>query len=182
MPLNKRQIHERALQGMIEHYEAAQVKENLSERLISYGLGRFGYDMRIGDVFKVPNLWYAGAIDPKKFDPNAWLTITVKGAFVLPPNSFCLAESIEVFHIPRDLIGIVLGKSTYARSGVVANFTPLEPGWKGTVTIELGNLSPLPVLIYPNEGIAQVIFLQGEETEGYSGKYQNQYGIVHGRA
>jgi dCTP deaminase len=167
-----------AEKGMIMPFAENQVREGV----ISYGISAYGYDMRITDKFKIFTNVNSTIIDPKKFDPNS--LIDFKGnVCIIPPNSFVLATSIEYFNIPRDVIVICLGKSTYARCGIVVNVTPLEPEWEGHVTIEISNTTPLPAKIYANEGIAQVIFLGAEEIcrvsyKDKAGKYQAQKGIT----
>ena len=178
MVKNDRRIREMAQKGMITPFEEGQVREGV----ISYGISSYGYDMRIADEFKIFTNINSTVIDPKGFDPNSF--VDFKGdVCVIPPNSFVLASSVEYFKIPRDVIVICLGKSTYARCGIVVNVTPLEPEWEGHVTIEISNTTPLPARIYANEGIAQLIFLGAEEvcTRSYAdktGKYQAQKGIT----
>jgi dCTP deaminase len=178
MVKNDRWIREMARKGMITPFEEGQVRKGV----ISYGLSSYGYDMRIGDEFKIFTNINSTVIDPKGFDPQSF--VDFKGEVcVIPPNSFVLASSVEYFRIPRDVIVICLGKSTYARCGIVVNVTPLEPEWEGHVTIEISNTTPLPARIYANEGIAQLIFLGAEEVCARSyadktGKYQAQKGIT----
>ncbi|MBI4680007.1 MAG: dCTP deaminase [Nitrospirae bacterium] len=178
MVKNDRWIKEMAEKGMITPFAENQVREGI----ISYGISAYGYDLRITDKFKIFTNVNSTIIDPKKFDPNS--LIDFKGdVCIIPPNSFVLATSVEYFNIPRDLIVICLGKSTYARCGIVVNVTPLEPEWEGHVTIEISNTTPLPAKIYANEGIAQVIFLGAEEIcrvsyKDKAGKYQAQKGIT----
>jgi dCTP deaminase len=165
--------------GMIQPFIDTQQREDV----ISYGLSSFGYDMRIASEFRVftPNI-YNSVVDPKDIDERAMVEYEVDDHILIPPNSYVLGRSVEYFKMPPDVLGIVLGKSTYARSGIIVNVTPLEPGWEGYVTIEVGNGTPLPAKVYANEGIAQVIFLQGEApTVSYAdkqGKYQKQTGIT----
>ncbi|NWF52441.1 MAG: dCTP deaminase [Nitrospirae bacterium] len=171
-------IKEKASKGMIEPFSDKQIRENV----ISYGLSSYGYDMRIADDFKI----FAGInhkfIDPKELGPNNF--IDFKGSIcVIPPNSFALGRSVEYFRIPRETIAICLGKSTYARCGIIINITPLEPEWEGYVTIEISNTAPLPAKIYANEGIAQILFLEASEVcdKSYAdraGKYQAQKEIT----
>lgn len=149
--------------------------------IISYGLSSYGYDMRIGSEYKVFTNTFNRVVDPKAINPQTF--VDVQGLYCdIPPNSFALARSVERFKIPRNILCIVLGKSTYARAGLIVNVTPLEPEWEGEVTIELSNTTPLPVRVYSNEGIAQVIFLEGDPCEtSYAdkkGKYQHQTGIT----
>src|SRR5208337_1933675 len=155
MVKNDRWINEMAQGGMIAPFQESQVREGV----ISYGVGSYGYDMRIGDEFKIFTNINTTVIDPKHFDPRS--LVDYKGDIcIVPPNSFVLASSLEYFKIPRDVLVICLGKSTYARCGIVVNVTPLEPEWEGHITIEISNTTPLPAKIYANEGIAQLIFLQ----------------------
>ena len=158
---------------------------------ISFGVSSYGYDVRVGPLFKVfTNVSRSGSqaiVDPKQFSDDSFVTIDVretgKDHIVIPPNSFALCETVETLHIPRDVLAICVGKSTYARCGIIVNVTPLEPEWRGKVTIEISNTTPLPAKIYANEGIAQMIFLQAETTCAVSyadkaGKYQDQQGLV----
>ncbi len=152
---------------------------------ISYGVTSYGYDVRVGTAFKVFTNVNSSIVDPKAFDPKSFVDLDASetGFILIPPNSFALCETVEYFEIPRDMLAICVGKSTYARCGIIVNVTPLEPEWKGKVTIEISNTTPLPAKIYANEGIAQIIFLRGEETcaRSYadkSGKYQDQPGLT----
>jgi len=178
MVKNDRWIKEMAEKGMITPFAENQVKAGV----ISYGVSSYGYDMRISDEFKVFTNVTSTIIDPKKFDPRSF--VDFKGdVCIIPPHSFVLTTSVEYFKIPRDTIAICLGKSTYARCGIVVNVTPLEPEWEGHVTIEISNTTPLPARIYANEGIAQLIFLGAEELcmtsyADKTGKYQAQKGIT----
>lgn len=178
MVKSDRWIKEMATKGMIEPFNAKQVRKGV----ISYGVSSYGYDMRISDEFKIFTNINNTVVDPKKFDPKSF--VDFKGSVcIIPPNSFVLASSVEYFRIPRDVLVICLGKSTYARCGLVVNVTPLEPEWEGHVTIEISNTTPLPAKIYANEGIAQLIFLQAAEIcevsyKDKSGKYQAQKGIT----
>lgn len=152
------------------------------EKLVSYGLSSYGYDIRVSDEFKVFTNVYNSIVDPKKFTEDAFVDI-IANECVIPPNSFALARSIEYFRIPRNILTICLGKSTYARCGIIVNVTPFEPEWEGHVTIEISNTTPLPAKIYANEGIAQVLFLEAAEECAISyadrgGKYQKQRGIT----
>jgi dCTP deaminase len=164
--------------GMIEPFVAEQVRGGI----ISYGLSSYGYDMRVADEFKVFTNVFNTLVDPKHFDPRSF--VDIRGDYCdIPPNSFALARSVEYFRIPRNVLCIVLGKSTIARCGIIVNVTPLEPEWCGYVTIEISNTTPLPARIYANEGIAQVLFLESDEPPLVSyadkaGKYQNQTGVV----
>jgi dCTP deaminase len=175
---NDRWIREMARNGMITPFNDSQSRQGV----ISYGTSAYGYDMRIGDEFKIFTTINSTCVDPKRFDPAAFADF--KGEVcIIPPNSFVLATSLEYFKIPRDVLVICLGKSTYARCGLVVNVTPLEPEWEGHVTIAISNTSPLPAKIYANEGIAQIIFLQAAEVcevsyRDKAGKYQAQKGIT----
>ncbi len=168
---------------MIEPFEPKQVKEVNGQRVISYGLSSFGYDMRVANEFKIfsASTGQLTVIDPKAIEEKA-LVDYVGGYCIIPPNSFALARSVEYFRMPANVTGIVLGKSTYARCGIVTNFTPLESGWEGFVTIEISNTTPVPVKVYANEGIAQCLFFGGEfplvTYADRKGKYQNQVGIT----
>ena len=150
--------------------------------VISYGLTSYGYDVRVGRRFKVFTNALCAVVDPKAFDPRSF--VDVEGDFCLiPPNSFALAETVEYLEIPRDILCICLGKSTYARCGVIVNVTPLEPEWRGKITIEISNTTPLPAKIYAEEGIAQILFLRGDDVCRVSyadkkGKYQDQKGLT----
>jgi dCTP deaminase len=150
--------------------------------VISHGVSSYGYDARVGNNFKVfTNVWGA-IVDPKNFDPNSFVDV-VGDSCLIPPNSFALAETVETFEIPRDVLAICLGKSTYARCGIAVNVTPLEPEWRGKVTIEISNTTPLPARIYAGEGIAQFLFFRAADVCKVSyadkkGKYQDQKGIM----
>jgi dCTP deaminase len=178
MVKSDRWIKEMAKKGMITPFSDKQVRKGV----ISYGVSSYGYDMRITDEFKIFTDINTTVIDPKKFDARSF--VDFKGdVCIIPPNSFALATSVEYFKIPRETIVICLGKSTYARCGIIVNVTPLEPEWEGHVTIEISNTTPLPVKVYANEGIAQVLFLGADEVceRSYadkSGKYQAQKGIT----
>lgn len=158
---------------------------------ISYGVSSYGYDVRVGTLFKIfTNVAVDGGVaivDPKRFDDRSFVTVdtakTGKDHVIIPPNSFALCETVEVFSIPRDVLCICVGKSTYARCGIIVNVTPLEPEWRGKVTIEISNTTPLPAKIYANEGIAQMLFLKADRVCSVSyadkkGKYQDQVGLV----
>jgi dCTP deaminase len=164
--------------GMIEPFEERQVRQGV----ISYGLSSYGYDLRIADTFKIFTNVYNTVVDPKAFDPRSFVDVQ-SDTCVIPPNSFALGRSVEYFRIPRNVMTICLGKSTYARCGIIVNVTPFEPEWEGFVTLEISNTTPLPAKIYANEGIAQVLFFESDETCAVSyadrqGKYQAQQGIV----
>jgi dCTP deaminase len=171
-------IRERASNGMIEPFS----QERVNRGVVSFGVSSYGYDMRISDEFKIFTNINTTVVDPKAFDPGSF--IDFQGSVcIIPPNSFALGRSVEYFRIPRDVLVICLGKSTYARCGIVVNVTPLEPEWEGHVTIEISNTTPLPAKIYAMEGIAQVIFLAAEEVceisyKDKTGKYQAQKGIT----
>jgi dCTP deaminase len=150
--------------------------------IISYGLTSYGYDVRIGRRFKVFSNARCAVVDPKNFDPASFEEVEGNSCLI-PPNSFVLAETMEFLEIPRDVIGICVGKSTYARCGIIVNVTPLEPEWRGRVTVEISNTSPLPAKIYAGEGIAQILFLKAEAVcrTSYAdkqGKYQDQQGLT----
>jgi dCTP deaminase len=164
--------------GMIEPFEERQVRQGA----ISYGLSSYGYDLRIADTFKIFTNVYNTVVDPKDFDPRSFVDFE-GDVCIIPPNSFALGKSVEYFRIPRNVITLTLGKSTYARCGIITNVTPFEPEWEGFVTLEVSNTTPLPAKIYANEGIAQVLFFEADETCAVSyrdrqGKYQAQQGIV----
>ncbi len=158
---------------------------------VSYGVSSYGYDVRVGTVFKIftnaPHDGGQSIVDPKRFDDRNFVTVDTaeigKDHIIIPPNSFALCETVEAFDIPRDVLVICVGKSTYARCGIIVNVTPLEPEWRGKVTIEISNTTPLPAKIYSGEGIAQMIFLKAERTcdvsyADKSGKYQDQAGLT----
>jgi len=163
---------------MIEPFSEKQVREGV----ISYGLSSYGYDLRVSDEFKIFTNVNSTIVDPKKFDERSFVTITADCAIV-PPNSFALARSVEYFKIPRDVLTLCVGKSTYARCGIIVNVTPFEPEWEGFVTLEISNTTPLPAKIYANEGLCQILFFQSDEVcevsyKDRAGKYQSQTGIV----
>ena len=164
--------------GMIEPFVDTQV----SAGIVSYGLSSYGYDIRVADEFKVFTNINNTVIDPKAFDPRSFVDIK-SDVCIVPPNSFALARTIEYFRIPRDVVTVCLGKSTYARCGIIVNVTPFEPEWEGFVTLEISNTTPLPAKIYANEGIAQVLFFQSDEVceRSYAdkkGKYLKQTGVT----
>jgi len=174
-----RWIRKMALEhDMINPFNDRQVRDGV----ISYGVSSYGYDLRVADEFKIFTNVNSAIVDPKNFDQRSF--IDVKGPSVLiPPNSFALARSVEYFKIPRDVLTICVGKSTYARCGIIVNVTPFEPEWEGFVTLEISNSTPLPAKIYSNEGLCQILFFQGDEAcevsyKDKSGKYQRQSGIV----
>ena len=164
--------------SMISPFEEKQVRNGK----ISYGLSSFGYDARVSDEFKIFTNVNSEIVDPKNFKPSNFVTKNVSEC-IIPPNSFVLASTIEFFKIPKDVLVICLGKSTYARCGIIVNVTPLEPGWEGHVTLEFSNTTPLPAKIYANEGVAQFVFLKGYEKPEISysdrkGKYMGQTGVT----
>ncbi len=167
---------------MITPYSGVQVKAHGAQKVISYGVSSYGYDMRCADEFKIFSNINSVIVDPKNFNEKSF--VEFKGdVCIIPPNSFALARSFERFRIPRDVLTLCIGKSTYARCGIIVNVTPLEPEWEGYVTLELSNTTSLPAKIYANEGIAQVVFLKAERECAVSykdrgGKYQNQEGVV----
>jgi dCTP deaminase len=168
--------------GMIEPFVEDQVREANGERVISYGLSSYGYDLRVSREFKVFTNVFNTVVDPKNFDPRSFVDIDTD-VCIVPPNSFALARSVEYFRIPREALTICVGKSTYARCGIIVNVTPFEPEWEGHVTLEISNTTPLPAKIYANEGLAQVVFFVADEVCGTSyadrgGKYQKQTGIT----
>jgi dCTP deaminase len=155
---------------------------SLRPGVISYGVSSYGYDVRVGRRFKVFTNVRCTVVDPKNFDPASFVDVEGDDCLI-PPNSFALAETVEYLEIPRDVIAVCLGKSTYARCGIICNITPLEPEWRGRVTIEISNTTPLPAKIYAGEGIAQILFLRAEEVCRVSyrdkrGKYQDQKGLT----
>jgi dCTP deaminase len=174
-----RWIREQAVQhNMIEPFCEKQVKEGV----ISYGLSSYGYDLRVSNEFKIFTNVNSAIIDPKNFDERSFVSVEAD-SIIVPPNSFALARSVEYFRIPRDVLTICVGKSTYARCGIIVNVTPFEPEWEGYVTLEISNTTPLPARIYANEGLCQILFFQSDEVCEVSyrdrkGKYQNQHGIV----
>lgn len=168
--------------NMIEPFEAGQVKVVNNEKIVSYGTSSYGYDVRCADEFKIFTNINSSIVDPKNFDNNNF--VDFKGdVCIIPPNSFALARTVEKFKIPRDTLVVCLGKSTYARCGIIVNVTPLEPEWEGYVTLEFSNTTPLPAKIYANEGVAQMLFFQSDEEceTSYAdkgGKYQGQVGVT----
>jgi dCTP deaminase len=171
-----------ASQRMITPFEPHQIKENATGPVISYGTSSYGYDVRSANEFKLFTNINATIVDPKQFDAKTFVDI-VSDECIIPPNSFALARTIEYFRIPRDILAIVSGKSTYARMGIVVNVTPLEPEWEGHITLEFSNTTPLPAKIYANEGVAQVLFLGADEAcetsyKDRQGKYQGQKGVT----
>jgi len=177
--LSDKNIRKLAIEeGMISPFEDKQVREGK----ISYGLSSYGYDARVSEEFKIFTNVNSEIVDPKNFKSSNFVTKNGTEC-IIPPNSFALARTVEKFKIPKDILVICLGKSTYARCGIIVNVTPLEPGWEGYVTLEFSNTTPLPAKIYANEGVAQFIFLKGKETPEVTyadrkGKYMGQTGVT----
>lgn len=169
-------------QKMIIPFESKLIKNIEDRKLVSYGLSSYGYDIRIADEFKVFTNVYNTIVDPKNFNKESF--VSIRGNYcIIPPNSFALARSIEYFKIPRNILTICIGKSTYARCGIIVNVTPFEPEWEGFVTLEISNTTPLPAKVYSNEGVAQVLFFEAKKCCNVSyadrkGKYMKQKGIV----
>jgi dCTP deaminase len=171
--------------GMIEPFEPKQVKQNAAgERMVSYGTSSYGYDIRCSKEFKLFTNINSTIVDPKNFDPNSFVEVNADFC-IIPPNSFALARTVEYFRIPRNVLTICLGKSTYARCGIIVNVTPFEPEWEGYVTLEFSNTTPLPAKIYANEGCAQVLFFEADADDvcetsykDRGGKYQGQVGVT----
>ncbi len=164
--------------GMIEPFETGQIREGT----ISYGLSSYGSDIRVAPEFKVFTNVHNVVVDPKEFDARSFVDVN-EDVCIIPPNSFALARTLEYFRIPRDTLVVCVGKSTYARCGIIVNVTPLEPTWCGHLTLEISNTTPLPAKIYANEGIAQLLFFQGDEEPEVAyadrkGKYQDQRGVT----
>lgn len=175
-------IKKQAKQGMITPFEEGQVRSKENTKVISYGVSSYGYDLRVSDDFKIFTNVYNSIVDPKEFRDDAFIE-QKSDICIIPPNSFALARSVEYFKIPRNILTVCLGKSTYARCGIIVNVTPFEPEWEGHVTIEISNTTPLPAKIYANEGIAQVLFFSADEIcdvsyADRSGKYMKQTGIT----
>jgi dCTP deaminase len=169
-------------QGMIEPFEPNQVRSNNGEKIVSYGTSSYGYDVRCANEFKIFTNINSAIVDPKQFDANSFVDF-VGDVCIIPPNSFALARTVEYFRIPRSVLTICLGKSTYARCGIIVNVTPLEPEWEGHVTLEFSNTTTLPAKIYAHEGVAQMLFLESDEICSTSykdrgGKYQGQTGVT----
>ncbi len=168
--------------GMIEPFEPGQVRESDGQRIVSYGTSSYGYDVRCSNEFKVFTNIHSAIVDPKEFDDSSFVNREAD-VCIIPPNSFVLARTVEYFRIPRNVLTICLGKSTYARCGIIVNVTPLEPEWEGHVTLEFSNTTPLPAKIYANEGVAQMLFLESDEVcetsyKDRGGKYQGQVGVT----
>ena len=167
---------------MIEPFISSQVRYVNDQKVVSYGTSSYGYDVRCANEFKIFTNIHSSIVDPKRFDENSFVNRT-GDVCIIPPNSFALARTVEYFRIPRNVLTICLGKSTYARCGIIVNVTPLEPEWEGHVTLEFSNTTPLPAKIYANEGVAQMLFLESDEVceISYSdrgGKYQGQEGVT----
>jgi dCTP deaminase len=171
--------------GMISPFEPNQIKQNAAgERMVSYGTSSYGYDIRCSKEFKLFTNINSTIVDPKNFDPNSFVEVNADFC-IIPPNSFALARTVEYFKIPRNVLTICLGKSTYARCGIIVNVTPFEPEWEGYVTLEFSNTTPLPAKIYANEGCAQVLFFEADADDvcetsykDRGGKYQGQVGVT----
>ncbi|HMA88974.1 MAG TPA: dCTP deaminase [Burkholderiales bacterium] len=167
---------------MIEPFEPGQVKEFGGRKIVSYGTSSYGYDIRCSNEFKIFTNINSTIVDPKAFDEKSF--VDFRGdVCIIPPNSFALARTVEYFRIPRNVLTVCLGKSTYARCGIIVNVTPLEPEWEGHVTLEFSNTTPLPAKIYANEGVAQVIFIESDEIcetsyKDRGGKYLGQQGVT----
>jgi len=169
-------------QNMISPFEAYQVREAGHGKTVSHGTSSYGYDIRCSNEFKVFTNINSAIVDPKHFTPESFVDVT-SDVCIIPPNSFALARSVEYFRIPRKVLVICLGKSTYARCGIIVNVTPLEPEWEGHITLEFSNTTPLPAKIYANEGVAQLLFLESDEEcetsyKDRAGKYQGQRGVT----
>ncbi len=172
--------------GMIEPFEPGQIRHVDGRKVISYGTSSYGYDIRCAPEFKLFTNINSTIVDPKNFDEKSFVDIAADHC-IIPPNSFALARTVEYFRIPRTVLTICLGKSTYARCGIIVNVTPFEPEWEGYVTLEFSNTTPLPAKIYANEGVAQVLFFESDEAcetsyKDRGGKYQGQRGVTLPRA
>ncbi len=181
-----RWIRRMAAEGMIEPFEPQQVRYAGEQRVVSYGTSSYGYDVRCAAEFRVFTNINSAVVDPKAFDDASFVTVD-SDVCIIPPNSFVLARTVEYFRIPRTVLTVCLGKSTYARCGIIVNVTPLEPEWSGHVTLEFSNTTPLPAKIYANEGVAQMLFFESDEVceTSYAdrgGKYQGQTGVTLPRA
>jgi dCTP deaminase len=179
-------IRRMAAQGMIEPFEPGQVRTLAGKKIVSYGTSSYGYDVRVAREFKIFTNINSTIVDPKAFDAASFVDFT-GDVCIIPPNSFALGRTMEYFRIPRSVLTICLGKSTYARCGIIVNVTPLEPEWEGHVTLEFSNTTPLPAKIYAGEGCAQVIFIESDEVcetsyKDRGGKYQGQQGVTLPRA
>lgn len=168
--------------AMISPFEPGQVRHGSNGKIVSHGTSSYGYDIRCSNEFKIFTNINSAVVDPKNFAPESFVDIT-SDICIIPPNSFALARSVEYFRIPRNVLVICLGKSTYARCGIIVNVTPLEPEWEGHITLEFSNTTPLPAKIYANEGVAQLLFLESDEVcetsyKDRGGKYQGQKGVT----
>jgi len=177
-----RWIRRMAGRGMIEPFESGQVRAANGEKIVSYGTSSYGYDVRCAREFKIFTNINSTIVDPKHFDPKNFVDFEGE-VCIIPPNSFALARTVEYFRIPRNVMVVCLGKSTYARCGIIVNVTPLEPEWEGHVTLEFSNTTPLPARIYANEGVAQFLFFESDEVcetsyKDRGGKYQGQKGVT----
>lgn len=176
-------IREQSLKNnMISPFEPGQISHRDNQKIVSYGTSSYGYDVRCANEFKIFTNINSAVIDPKNFSEQSFVDIK-SDVCIIPPNSFALARTVEYFKIPRDVLVICLGKSTYARCGIIVNVTPLEPEWEGHVTLEFSNTTPLPAKIYANEGVAQMLFIQSDQICDVSykdrgGKYQGQTGVT----
>ncbi|PCH56721.1 MAG: dCTP deaminase [Legionellales bacterium] len=175
-------IREQAKKGMIEPFASEQVREIDGNKVISYGVSSYGYDVRCAKEFKIFTNINNAIVDPKNFDDNSFVSVE-NDICIIPPNSFALARTVEYFRLPRNVMTICLGKSTYARCGIIVNVTPLEPEWEGHITLEFSNTSSLPAKIYANEGVAQILFINAQSVCDTSyadrgGKYQKQRGVT----
>jgi dCTP deaminase len=169
-------------QAMIAPFEAGQVRDTDAGKIVSYGTSSYGYDVRCAREFKIFTNINSAVVDPKRFDRNSFVDVETD-VCIIPPNSFVLARTVEYFKIPRNVLTICVGKSTYARCGIIVNVTPLEPEWEGHVTLEFSNTTNLPAKIYANEGVAQMLFLESDEVcetsyKDRQGKYQGQMGVT----
>lgn len=172
--------------SMIEPFEANQIRTYNGQKVISYGTSSYGYDIRCANEFKIFTNINSTIVDPKNFDPKNFVEVNADYC-IIPPNSFALARTVEYFKIPRNVLTVCLGKSTYARCGIIVNVTPFEPEWEGYVTLEFSNTTPLPAKIYANEGVAQVLFFESDEAcetsyKDRNGKYMGQVGVTLPRA
>lgn len=168
--------------NMITPFEPKQVRQTAAGRIISYGVSSYGYDVRCANEFRVFTNINSAIVDPKNFSEGSFVDVR-NDVCIIPPNSFALAHTVEYFRIPRNILTICVGKSTYARCGIIVNVTPLEPEWEGQVTLEFSNTTPLPAKIYANEGVAQMLFLESDEIcqvsyQDRQGKYQGQRGVT----
>ncbi|MEE8512839.1 MAG: dCTP deaminase [Acidiferrobacterales bacterium] len=168
--------------GMIEPFEPNQIKQNGNGRVVSFGTSSYGYDIRCSNEFKIFTNINSAIVDPKQFDDTSFVDFE-GDVCIIPPNSFALARTVEYFRIPRNILTLCVGKSTYARCGIIVNVTPFEPEWEGYATLEFSNTTPLPAKMYANEGVAQVIFLEADEEcetsyKDRAGKYMRQVGVT----